>query len=386
MTLPPDIFTAEFHADPYPGWAWLRENAPVYREPRFGSYVLTRFDDVYNALRDHATFSSAAGIGPFGSGGAGGANATIVTSDPPRHTHLRNLVNRAFTPRTVAALEPRMQAIVEQLLAERPGDEFDLVQVLSYPLPMIVIAELLGIPTERRADFKRWSDALIGTFDGSFDEKTMMAVAEMFGYLQGVVAERKDHPGADLLSALTQAEIEGERLSDSDLLAFALVLLVAGNETTTNLISNLFATLATRPDLWQTLRQQRALVPAAVEESLRHDSPVQLLGRGVVKPVEVHGTAIAPGSRVLVAYGAANRDEREFPDAETFRLDRNLARHLAFGHGIHYCLGAPLARAEARIATNALLDRFSRVEPAGPGERTQSAVIHGFHALPLRFR
>lgn len=377
-----DLFSAEFQADPYPAYAWLRESAPVYREPRFGAYVLTRFNDVYGALRDHGTFSSAYGVGP-GPMGQGGGGQAIVTSDPPKHTQLRNLVNRAFTPRIVSTLTPRMEAVVATLLAERPGDSFDLVQTLSYPLPVIVIAELLGIAPEKREDFKRWSDALVGTFDGAMTEQSMAAVGEMFIYLSGVVNERKGEPREDLISALTMAEIDGQKLTDVELLSFALILLVAGNETTTNLLSNLVHFLAGRPDVWARLREDRALVDPAIEEILRFDSPVQVLGRRVMKDVEVRGTTLHEGDRVMVAFGAANRDSSEFEGAEEFQLDRNLSRHVAFGHGIHYCLGAPLARSEARIAMNALLDMYQAIAPAGAGTRTHSTVIHGFHALPV---
>ena len=380
-----DLFSEEFQADPYPAWEWLRTNAPVYREPRFGAYVLTRFGDVYGALRDHATFSSASGVGP-GPMGQGGGGQTIVTSDPPKHTQLRNLVNRAFTPRIVSTLAPRMESVVSTLLSERPGDSFDLVQVLSYPLPVIVIAELLGIAPERREDFKRWSDALVGTFDGQMTEQSMTAVGEMFMYLSGVLAERKGEPREDLISALTLAEIDGQRLSDVELLSFALILLVAGNETTTNLFSNLLNLLAAQPALWARLRADRSLIEPAIEEILRFDSPVQVLGRKVLKDVEVGGLTLHEGDRVMVAFGAANRDAEEFDAANEFRLDRNLSRHVAFGHGIHYCLGAPLARSEAKIALNALLDTYQTIEPAGPGTRTHSTVIHGFHALPLSGR
>lgn len=376
----PDLFSEPFQEDPYPAWAWLREHAPVYREPRFGNYVLTRFADVYGALRDHEAFSSASGVSPRTEGGGG----TIVTSDPPRHTHLRKLVNHAFTPRTVKALRPRIEGIVQELIDGFEGGEVDLVAALTYPLPVIVIAELLGIPPAERERFKRWSDALIGAFEKDYGAFAGEA-AEMFTYFAAAIAERKTAPQDDLLTALTLAEVEGERLNDIEMISFALILLVAGNETTTNLLSN-FANIAARsPGLWQRLGIDRALVGPAIEETLRYDSPVQTLGRQTTRAVELHGTVIPEGARVLVSFAAANRDAEEFKEPDCFALDRELSHHLAFGHGIHYCLGSPLARLEAEVAVEALLDRFAEIAPgAGPGRRLHSTVIHGFESLPVR--
>ncbi len=382
-----DLFSPQFQEDPYPAYAWLRAEAPVYREPRYGGYVLSRYADVYSALRDHDAFSSALGVSPRPvAAGATGANMTIVTSDPPHHTHLRQLVNRAFTPRTVEALRPRISEVIGGLLDELPGREFDAVSAVTTPLPVIVIAELLGIPPERRADFKRWSDALVGTFDaeaGAFAPE----LGEMFVYFSQAFAERKATPREDLLTALTLAEIDGARLNDIELLSFAIILLVAGNETTTNLLGNLLNVLVDRPDLWETLRDDRSLVGPAIEEVLRYDSPVQVLARGTTRDVEVAGTLIPAGARVLVSFASANRDPEEWPEADAFRLDRQLSRHLAFGHGIHYCLGSPLARLEAEVAMNALLDRFASLgRGAGNGQRLHSTVIRGFEHLPVDAR
>ncbi len=381
-----DVFTREHQEDPYPAYDWLRRNAPVYREPRFGGYLLTRYADVYGALRDHDTYSSAMGVSPRPVGGSSMGNLAIVTSDPPRHTHLRQLVNRAFTPRVVAAMRAHIEEIVRGLLDEVDGDggaEFDFVQRLSTPLPVIVIAELLGVPAERRKDFKRWSDALVG----SFDQEVLTFspdVAEMIAYFASAYAERRTTPTADLLSALLAAEIEGEKLNDGELMSFAVILLVAGNETTTNLLGNLVNILVDRPDLWAAMREDGACVPAAVEEVLRFDSPVQLLARGLKRDVELHGTTMAAGSKVLVSFGSANRDADEWPEADDFRLDRNLSRHVAFGHGIHYCLGAPLARMEAEVAISAIIARYGALERgSAAGQRLHSTVIRGFEHLPV---
>ena len=383
----PDLFETSFQENPYPAYEFLRREAPVYIEPRYGSYVLSRFADVYGALRDHGTYSSALGVSPRQSTAMGtmAANTTIVTSDPPRHTHLRQLVNRAFTPRTVAALRPRVEEIVTSLLDSLDGvRNFDFVHEISYPLPVIVIAELLGIPPEDRATFKKWSDALVGTFDSDEPTSFMASAGEMFPYFMAAFEERRANPRDDLLTALTRAELEGEKLSDMELLSFAIIILVAGNETTTNLLDNLLNVLVDRPDLWQALRADRELIGPAIEELLRFDSPVQVLGRGTTRAVELHGVTIPEGARMLIAFGSANRDPDEWPDASEFRLDRGLSRHVAFGHGIHYCLGAPLARLEAEVALNRLLDRYPEMG-RGPGlaQRLHSTVIRGFEHLDV---
>lgn len=383
MSLGIDLFEPAFQENPYPFYETLRAEAPVYREPRFGGYLLSRYDDVYEALRDHGTYSSARGLSPRQpTTSRMGANLTIVTSDPPRHTHLRQLVNKAFTPRVVELLRPRIEALCAEFLDAVPGPEFDFVGALSYPLPMVVIAELLGVPAEDREQFKRWSDALVGTFENaelSFREDA----AEMFLYFTNAYAARRTGPREDLLTALVEAEIDGERLNDIELLSFAMILLVAGNETTTNLLGNFANIAAARPDLWQSLRADRSLVRPAIEETLRIDSPVQLLGRGTTRAVELHGMTIPENARVLLAFGSANRDPDAWAAPDDFRLDRELGKHVAFGHGIHYCLGSPLARLEAEIAINALLDRFDAFELAGTPQRLHSTVIHGFERLPV---
>jgi hypothetical protein len=373
-----DLFAPSFQRDPYPGYRELREKRPVYREPRCGNYVLTRYADVLGALRDWPLFSSRQGVAPFGPD----RGFSLTSLDPPRHDRLRALVNRAFTPRRVAESRAQIEALVAELL-DPVASEFDLVSAFSHPLPVFVIARMLGVPPERRADFKRWSDAIIGLLERPKSPDDQRAIREISAYFAELALERRKEPGEDLVTALVQAEVDGERLTRSELLGICVQLLVAGNETTTNLISNLVDVLADRPDLWRALRHDRSLVAATVEESLRHDSPAQNLARTCVRETELHGVRIPAGARVLLSFGAANRDPAEFDDPDAFRLGRE-ARHIAFGFGVHYCLGAPLARLEGSVALEGLLDRFARLERAPGAERVLSTVIRGFERLPIR--
>jgi len=388
---PITLFTRE-EWDPYPTYARLRLEAPVYQEPQFGSWVLSRYADVYGALRDYETYSSARGITPGeGFGGAMGA-LPLIMEDPPRHNQVRRIVNQAFRPSQIRALTPAIQELTDELLAGIDEDEFEAVEGLTVPLPVIVISRMLGIPEADRERFKRWSDAVTGVIDvgpdrswDDFIAERQAAVSEMLVYLTQTIAQRRQTPGPDVISLLQAAEIDGERMNDLQLLGFAVLLLIAGNETTTNLIGNMLNVLADRPDLWRRLRADRSLVGGVVEESLRFDSPVQMLWRTTTRPVEVHGQVIPEGDKVMVLFASANRDAEEFPDPDTFNPERDWASHVAFGYGTHYCLGSPLARVEARVALEALLDRYARLERgSGEARRVPSAVLRGFAALPLR--
>ncbi len=384
MTSDPDVFSAEFREDPYPFYEALRRENPVYREPRYGGYVLTRFDDVLAALIDPETFSSAQGPGPAPSANLN-PPAALPATDPPHHDQLRALVNRAFTPRRVAASEPRIEAIARELLAEMPTGELDLVPSLSIPLPVVVIAEMLGVEPERLSDFRRWSDAFVGLLESEPTPELTACAMELVGYFKELAEKRRRDPKDDLVSALLQAEIDGRRLTPAELDGFFIVLLVAGNETTTNLISNQLHILSQRPDLWKRLRDDRSLVPLAIEETVRFDTPVQNLGRQTTRDVVVRGTRIPKDSRVIVSYGAANRDPEAFAAAGEYRPERAEKKHLGFGQGVHFCLGVGLARLEGRIALNALLDRYATLEPGETAPtRLQSTVIRGFGSLPLR--
>ena len=385
---PIDVRDPAFLADPYPTYARLRDEDPVHS---LGdrTWLLSRYDDVTRVLRDHDTFSSS----PMNMGAPG--FKFLIGSDPPDHTQLRRLVNKPFHPAAIAQLEPRIRAIATELLDEmdeaNAKGEADLVLNVGYPLPVIVIAELLGIPSERRADFKRWSDAMLGGLSDDFDINAgAVASMEMFAYFNDVIAERRQRPGEDLISLLVTGN---EPLENQELLMFCMLLLVAGNETTTNLVSNLGLALFDQPAAVETLRENPALLPAAIEEALRDDAPVQGLMRRVTEDVSLgDGTTVPAGDTVTILYGSANRDDRKYgPDASEFVVDRykglrGVADHVGFGGGIHYCLGAPLARLEAKVVFDEVLKRTRDMQPSDrPGNRNLNLIVRGMRSLPVRY-
>lgn len=375
---------------PYDWYHQMRETQPVYRDPDWGAWHVFRYTDVARVLSDYATFSSDENRyvqaeyrdnSPISS--------SILRMDPPRHRQLRHLVSQAFTPRMVAQMESRIQEITNSLLDQvATQDEMDIIKDLAYPLPVTVIAELLGIPTELRADFKRWSDALVSGDEGTTEEERQALLQEiggMFGYFSQVLDERRAHPQSDLVSALLAAEVDGEHLSDMELLGFCGLLLVAGNETTTNLIGNLILCLDENPGVMERLRANRALVPGAIEEALRYYSPIKTMTRVTTTATTIGDQHIDAGQFIIPWISSADRDEAEFPDADRFDIEREPNRHLGFGRGIHFCLGAPLARMEARIALNTMLDRLPGVWHIAdvPLEPIKSFLVFGTKNLPL---
>jgi cytochrome P450 len=384
---------AAFIADPYPTYRQLRDQTPMegfslpagivpgIDEP-IRAWALMKYHDVYGALRNHDTFSSARnplvekGVFP---------QLVLIFDDPPRHTRFRRLVNKAFTLRRVEALEPWITSVANELLDEIGTKEVDVVPSYTIPLPVKVIARLLGIPGEDYQTFKRWSDTFIASLVSISMEERLQNTQEMAAYFGQIAAARRSHGAEDLITALVEAEVEGESLAEWEILAFCILLLIAGNETTTNLVGNILNVLVDRPELWQQLREDRSLVETVIEETLRYESPVQQLPRVTTREVEVSGVKIPQDTMVTIFFGAANRDPAEFPNPDEFRLDRDLRNHVAFGMGIHYCLGAPLARAEAKISLNAFLDRFPLIKrgKAPAVRQTVSPVVFGFQELPL---
>ena len=401
VTVQYNPFIPDVHANPYPMYARLRAEDPIHWSPLMEAWVLTRYDDVAAVLTD-SRFSAdrrqarnrfadeiakrEEEFGPFG------RTRTMLTSDPPEHTRLRRLVSKAFTPRMVEGLRPRIQAIVDELLDEAAQNgRMDVIRDLAYPLPVIVIAEMLGVPPEHRDQFKHWSDEIVGVLGGPLVpqetlERSRAAVHELAGYLQGVIAERRREPREDLVSGLIAAEEQGQILSEDEMLATAMLLLVAGNETTTNLIGNGMLGLLRNPDQMDKLRADPSLVATAVEELLRYDGPVQATGRVAMEELEIGGQRVTPGQAVLTVLGAANRDPAQFERPDELDLDRQPNEHVAFGDGIHFCLGAPLARAEGQIAFETLLRRFAH--PRLETDSLQwggSFILRGLKSLPIAF-
>ena len=381
-----DPFSHELHDDPYSVYRTLRDEHPLYYCEARGVWVLSRFEDVWDAVHDPATFCSGQGVFP----GMGEYNPdqipVMIMMDPPRHTQLRSLVNRAFTRRRIADREPAIREIARDLveaLAEAGGG--DLVEDLAKPLPTIVIADLLGVPREDRKEFRHWSDQLVqdNPDDPEAAARAMEGGASLLAYFADLIAERRRSPRDDLLTALITAEVDGERLSEDELFGMCVLLLVAGNETTTNLVSNSAVLFDQNPDQWLAVVANPSLLPGAIEECLRFDSPVQALARTLTRPVVIHGQTIEEGDKVLLVYGSANRDDREFSEPDIFDIERTVDRQLAFGHGIHFCLGAPLARLEAQIVYSELLARAPEWTVAGFPERLHSGPIRGLLRLPV---
>ena len=381
----------EQQLNPFPLYQTMRQSHPVYADPQYGSWNVFGYEDVQRVLSDYETFSS-----QFRGGGSPDQGspfaASIISTDPPRHRQLRSLVTQAFTPRAVEALAPRITAIVaEHLERVSTWGSMDVIEDLAYPLPVIVIAELLGIPSQDRERFRRWSDFAVQSGDSMSSEDLQRfkgsEMMEMGMYFMSMIEQRRRSPGADLISGLINASIENEKLSQMELLGFCVLLLVAGNETTTNLIANALQTFCEHPEVWQQLRAHPELLPGAIEEVLRYRSPVQAMFRNTTRAVSLRGQAIPAGESVIAWIGSANHDETLFPQPERFEIERSPNKHLAFGNGIHYCLGAPLARLEARLALGAMLERFSSVSlaPGSALQRRPSLIVYGLRSLPVIF-
>jgi cytochrome P450 len=382
--------------DPHAAFRRLRADDPLhwYEGGRF--WCATRHADVCEISRRPRTFSSAHGTQLFeiplrlagADLGMQESAPTIIRMDPPAHNRHRKLVIGAFTPRMIAALEPRVRGLArESVAAIPPGEPFDFVERVAVPLPMFMIAELLGVPSSDYDRFRRWSDVMIEAGSSGPRQETVGIVIELFAYMVEKAAERRRAPREDVLTKLALAEIDGERLTDAELGAFCLTLLVAGNETTRNLIAGGMRVLLEHPAQWQKLCADPGLVPNAVEEMLRFVSPIQNFVRRVQEDTELAGKRLRAGEYVALLYGSANRDESVFgPDAESFDLLRpNANRHVAFGFGEHLCLGASLARLEARVMFEELIARGAGFSLAGPVQPLRSVLVNGIAEMPMVF-
>jgi cytochrome P450 len=383
------LFSEAYRRDPYPPLASLRDRGPVFRDPASGTWMLLRYDDVKRALANHDAFSSA--VSPPGTL----TSDWLIFADPPRHARLRALIMRAFTPRAVAALEHRIRARVSMLLddAER-GEEVDFVRDIAVPLPLAVIAEMLGAPTDDLTRFRGWTDAIVAlshTVTGGPNVQRAVdgarrADTQMREYLPSLIEERRMQARDDLLSRLVHADLDGERMSENEILGFFQLLLLAGHETTTNLLGNAVLGFDEHPDQLALLRAAPGLLEPAVEEVLRFRSPVQTVFRYTRRDVRVGDETIPAGAMVLLMLGAANRDPARFDRPDRFDIARDPNPHVGFGHGIHYCIGAPLARLEARVALEELYRRVERVERVdhSPWEPREAFHVHGPSRLPVR--
>lgn len=368
--------------DPYPLYGRLRRKDPVHRVRTFDGFVLTRYQDIDRLLRDHASFSSAGQSDVVRQTGL----VSMLDMDPPDHTRLRSLVSQAFTPRAIEGLRPRISAIAEKLVAAAAAEgRFDLIASVAYPLPISVIAEMLGVPPGDMALFEGWSADIALNVEVSLSrqevERVRNGAAELAEYFESIIRLRRSDPQDDMISALVFAEEEGEKLTHEELIRTLILLLVAGNETTRNLIGNGMLALMSHPEQLQLLRDRPGLMGLAVKELLRYDSPVQLDARRATRDVELGGRQIRRGQWLIGVIGAGNRDPERFEDPDALDIRRKAASHLSFGRGIHYCLGAPLAEMEGRIAFGALVQQFPRMEIAEDPVRRKQAVLRGLQHL-----
>ena len=380
-----EFVTKERLIDPYPDYKNWRENNPIWWAEDVNAWVVSRYKDVHIVLKNPKLFSSAA-MGERDHE----ISLPLLTDDPPRHTKLRAIMNKAFTSRAIKLMENEVRNMSNDLLDKLDiSKPVDIAHEFTIPLPISVISQLMGIPFERKDDFKRWSDALTGTGSETEIEKRMPEIINMRNYFLSLIPLRKENPGDDLISKVVNAEVDGETLDDNTIAGFNMLLLIAGNETTTNLLSNMLNHISYNPNIWKELRKDKGLVDAAIEETLRFDSPVHWVSRRATEDTELSGQTIKKGENIFAIMGSANRDPSHYENPEEFRLDRKQNKdHHTFGHGIHFCMGAPLARLEGRYALEGLLDRFEEVTPLkdAKNQRTSSSMLRGYHHLWLNLK
>jgi len=383
-------FLPEVREDPYPTYRALREADPVHRSPFMSMWILTRYEDAALVLREPRFLADRTQWNEFKTYLDVEPTRSLLNLDPPDHARLRNLVGMAFTPRVVERQRPLAEEVVDRALdAAAARGELELIEDLAYPLPVTVIARMLGVPDADWPRFREWSRLLVASLDPLMvqDPDRMAefvgAQEAITGYLAEVVDRRRREPADDLTSALIAVEERGDVLSERELLVMLVLLLVAGHETTVNLIGNGVLALLRHPDQLELLRRRPELLESAVEELLRWDSPVQLTARVVGEDCEMGGRALRRGELVMPLLGAANRDPAQFADPDRLDLTRSPNQHFAFGRGIHFCLGAPLARLEGRVAIGALIRRFPGLRLAGEPERRATVTLRGLSRLPL---
>jgi cytochrome P450 len=384
------LFCDDVRRNPYPVYEQMRNTSPVFHAPPpFDMWMIFDYEGAKRALNDHEAFSSCVPA----------PKNWFVFLDPPQHTKLRALIAKAFTPKSIADLEPRIRTLSGDYLNKVIArGEMDVAADLSVPLPIIVIAQMIGIPAVDWARFKHWSDVILKLsytmrgMEGDKDASTAISefaavTEEMDAYLAEMIEQRQDAPKDDLLSRLMEAEVDGERLTQAQILGFFQLLVVGGQETTTNLINNAVLCFIENPDQLARLRGMPDLLPSAIEEVLRYRSPFQWLMRTPRRDLEMHGQTIPAGQLVLAMVGSANRDPKQFRDAHKFDITRNPNPHIAFGHGIHSCLGAALARMESRIVLSELLVRLKTFELASeePWQPRKALHVHAPTHLPIRF-
>ncbi len=393
----------EFQANPYPYYDMLRTNAPLFHWGQWNIWFLTRYEDCAVLLKDNRLGHEILNVMTREELGLPPeppeeylaytemVRGWMLFRDPPTHTRLRSLVHKAFTPRMIERLRERIQMITDNLLdMAQDGSKMDLIADLAVPLPVTVIAEMLGVPVADQEQFRGWSLDLAGTLDLTDSpevyDRGSRATSEFSAYLRQLAKERRVNPQEDLITALVAAEEQGDKLTESELISTCILLLVAGHETTVNLIGNGMLALLRQPEQLEKLKSNPALIGAAVEEFLRYDSPVQMTSRVVLEDMEYKGQRFQKGQQVSFMLGAANRDPEQYLSPETLDVTREANHHLAFSNGIHYCLGAPLARMEGQIAVNTLLRRLPRLrlEAENPPYR-ETWVLRGLRELPVSF-
>ena len=382
------LHSPDFYAgDPYPAYRELRATSPLCWNDVTNFWALLKYEDIRFVSSNPALFSSTKGVTiPEPHAPNPVVPGSLIFTDPPRHRQMRKLINSGFTRRRVAVLEPKIREIVRGILdGVQPGTVHEFAEEIAAPLPTRLIAELIGAPPDDWEQFRVWSDAATGTADPEIELDPMVAMGQLFEYFQKLIAARRAEARDDLLSVLAGAEIDGLRLTDEDLLNFAYLLLVAGNETTRNLIALGALALIAHPDQCRLLVEDPTLIPGAVEEMLRWNSPVVHMARTATADVEIRGQRIAGGDTVVMLYGSANRDEEIFgPDSEEFKVTRHPNPHIAFGCGEHSCVGAQLARLEASVMFDELLRRFPKMELVGEVDRMRATMVPGVKRMPVR--